>query len=165
MTITDRTAEPDDVFAARLAVIEAQPAVDIAGDLAEEAVARALFGAAHPSEDWLTGYPEDMRNYFRRLARAALAAMPPVDAALRDVLAPGDPGARMDAYYYGFERTGIGIVDDILSEVARAGKSFHSTDMWSETDDKFFPASHADLIQQAANAAADRLRAALDGLS
>jgi hypothetical protein len=37
---------------------------------------------------------------------------------------------RMDAYYYGFESTGIAEVDCILSAVACAGKAFHHTEDW-----------------------------------
>ncbi len=77
-----------------------------------------------------------------------------------DLAAPGDPNARMDAYYYGFERTGVGIIDDILSAVAQAGKSFHGTDMWAETDEKFYPVSHEQLIQQAADRAAEKIKEA-----
>ncbi len=41
---------------------------------------------------------------------------------------------RMDAYYYGFKRTGEDCVDLILSAVACAGKAFHHTNQWSEDD-------------------------------
>ena len=76
------------------------------------------------------------------------------------LLAPGDPNARMDAYYYGFEATGIGIIDAILSAVATAGKAYHGTDMWAEEDEWTKP-SHEARIQAAADAAAAELRAAL----
>jgi hypothetical protein len=39
---------------------------------------------------------------------------------------------RMDAYYYGFEPTGVDCIDKILSAVACAGKAFHHTQDWSE---------------------------------
>jgi hypothetical protein len=39
---------------------------------------------------------------------------------------------RMDAYYYGFDKTGERSIDRILSAVAWAGKAFHSTDQWNE---------------------------------
>ena len=38
--------------------------------------------------------------------------------------------ARMDAYYYGFDRTGVGPIDAILSAVATAGKGSHHTEGW-----------------------------------
>jgi hypothetical protein len=39
---------------------------------------------------------------------------------------------RMDAYYYGFDRTGCDAVNRILSAVACAGKAFHSTEDWND---------------------------------
>ena len=39
---------------------------------------------------------------------------------------------RMDAYYYGFRRTGVAEIDLILSAVACAGKDFHHTGQWCE---------------------------------
>lgn len=71
-----------------------------------------------------------------------------------------DPAAeqlRMEAYYYGFEPTGILIVDRILSAVATAGKRYHHTDSWNDpwTDNE---TSQVDLIQQAADAAAEQIR-------
>lgn len=74
---------------------------------------------------------------------------------------PGDPDARMDAYYYGFTRTGIGVVDNILSAVAKAGKSYHGTDMWGE--ELFGGGTCESRIQDAADAAAEQIRAALTG--
>lgn len=38
---------------------------------------------------------------------------------------------RMDAYYYGFDETGVREVDLILSAVACAGKAFHHTSSWT----------------------------------
>ncbi len=88
MTITDRTAEPDDVFAARLAVIEAQPTLNIAADATEEAVVEAM-------KLWDgTTSSESADDWFRGLARAALAAMQPADETLRAAEPPckvGDP--------------------------------------------------------------------------
>ena len=72
---------------------------------------------------------------------------------------PGDPDARMDAYYYGFTRTGVGLVDDILSAVAKAGKSYHGTDMWNEELSE--GGTCESRIQDAADAAAEQIRAAL----
>lgn len=72
-----------------------------------------------------------------------------------------DPDARMDAYYYGFDRTGVGAVDRILSQVADAGKAYHNTDSWSdryEDDDPWKRGgrteSHVERMQEAANEAA-----------
>lgn len=72
------------------------------------------------------------------------------------------PVWRMDAYYYGFEMTGIAIIDRILSAVACAGKSFHHTQDWN---DEATPYEHLrgntvqEWIQLAANDAAEVLRA------
>ena len=38
---------------------------------------------------------------------------------------------RMDAYYYGFEPTGVVEIDRILSAVACAGKAYHHTEEWN----------------------------------
>lgn len=71
---------------------------------------------------------------------------------------------RMDAYYYGFEPTGVPEIDLILSAVACAGKSFHLTEDWCE---EIGPRTGhtgeapVDWIQNAANAAAERIRAEL----
>lgn len=71
---------------------------------------------------------------------------------------------RLDAYYYGFEATGVAAVDVVLSAVACAGKAFHHTDRW--TDDGLGPyedahrgATPRDWIQNAAiDAAAEMTR-------
>jgi hypothetical protein len=72
------------------------------------------------------------------------------------------PDSRMDAYYYSFDRTGVPAIDAILSAVAYAGKAFHGTDQWYDTDVNYGPitgdCSAADLIQRAANDAASELR-------
>lgn len=39
---------------------------------------------------------------------------------------------RMDAYYYGFDPTGVPEIDRILSAVACAGKAYHHTEDWDE---------------------------------
>ena len=71
-----------------------------------------------------------------------------------------DPAAeqlRMEAYYYGFEPTGVLIIDRILSAVATAGKRYHNTEAWNDPwDDNEVP--QIDLIQQAAQAAAEQIR-------
>lgn len=59
------------------------------------------------------------------------------------------------AYYYGFEATGVPAIDRILEAVARSGKLYHHTDMWSDSDPYFLGGvSCEQLIQNAANAAA-----------
>lgn len=79
---------------------------------------------------------------------------------IRDILAPaGD--IRMDAYYYSFEKTGIGVVDEILSAVATAGKHLHSTEDWAEEDLPLDGLTEEQRIQQAANRAAEAIRKAL----
>lgn len=76
--------------------------------------------------------------------------------------------ARMDAYYYGFTRTGFGPVDAILSAVAVAGKGSHHTESWADTDSAWFygdrpglPAADGaeDLIQKTADLAARNIAA------
>lgn len=69
--------------------------------------------------------------------------------------------SRMDAYYYGFDRTGVPEIDRILSAVAWAGKAYHHTDQWSDVKgEPYGPRlpgmSLTDVIQQAAQVAADR---------
>lgn len=39
---------------------------------------------------------------------------------------------RMDAYYYGFDKTNVDCIDELLSSVAYAGKAFHHTEEWME---------------------------------
>lgn len=39
---------------------------------------------------------------------------------------------RMDAYYYGFDKTNVDCIDELLSSVACAGKAFHHTEEWME---------------------------------
>lgn len=39
---------------------------------------------------------------------------------------------RMDAYYFGFEPTGVREIDELLSTIACAGKAYHHTDCWTE---------------------------------
>ncbi|WP_176491732.1 hypothetical protein [Curtobacterium sp. 'Ferrero'] len=87
-------------------------------------------------------------------------------------IAPLPDDARMDAYYYGFERTGVGFIDAILSAVAIAGKGAHHTESWGdpwEGTEYYFrgrpglpDADNAvDLIQKAAQQAADAVLALL----
>lgn len=66
---------------------------------------------------------------------------------------------RMDAYYYGFEKTGNPAIDKILSSVACAGKAYHHTECWNDEagDYGHEGKSPVDWIQNAANAAATEL--------
>ena len=61
------------------------------------------------------------------------------------------------AYYYGFLATGVLEIDAILKAVAHAGKAYHHTEEWSDTDEG--EPSEADKIQKAADHAASVVRA------
>lgn len=64
---------------------------------------------------------------------------------------------RMDAYYYGFDPTGVDCIDKILSAVACAGKAFQHTRDWNEEGmlrDDHTGDTPVDWIQNAANEAA-----------
>jgi len=63
----------------------------------------------------------------------------------------------LKAYYYRFTATDCAWIDHILSELACAGKSFHSTSEWSDSDPG--EPSCVDLIQAAADVAAKRIEA------
>lgn len=69
---------------------------------------------------------------------------------------------RMDAYYYGFGRTGSRAIDLILSAVACAGKAFHHTQDWNDEAEPYHGGLRGeapiDWIQNAANDAAALLR-------
>lgn len=84
----DRTKESDRTFQQRLQQWETRAAVDVAGDVVQERVARAICLAAyHGQPEWIwdrMGSP--LRDDYLRLAAAALAAMPPVDETLRELL-------------------------------------------------------------------------------
>lgn len=67
------------------------------------------------------------------------------------------PESRMNAYYFGFDKTGEHDIDLILSAIATAGKMYHGTEDWSEKDDD--GKSPVDRIQDAANAAAAHFKA------
>ena len=65
-----------------------------------------------------------------------------------------DESLRMEAYYYGFDRTGILPIDKILSSVACAGKGFHHTSEWcTEYEWLNDGKSYVDLIQESADGA------------
>jgi hypothetical protein len=71
-------------------------------------------------------------------------------------------GLRMDAYYYGFNETGVEEIDRILSAVACAGKAAHHTQDWFD-ECRYVPEGHVgstpvDWIQNAANDAAKVLK-------
>jgi hypothetical protein len=69
---------------------------------------------------------------------------------------------RMNAYYYGFKKTGVIEIDRILSAVAMAGKAYHGTNQWEDETyteqlnygGKITP---VELIQEMANRAAKAL--------
>jgi hypothetical protein len=73
---------------------------------------------------------------------------------LAEILAPLPADARMDAYYYGFDRTEVGVIDAVLSAVAKAGKGYHHTEEWNDEHGDGLP-SHAARIQLSAESAAD----------
>jgi len=74
-----------------------------------------------------------------------------------EMLDNGRGDRRLDAYFFSFEPTGVVEVDRILAAIARAGKAYHSTEMWDESSDyEDDGPSFIELIQSAANSAADR---------
>ena len=63
----------------------------------------------------------------------------------------------LNAYYFGFDSTGVPEVDAILSAVAYAGKGYHHTDEWGGGESRFGEdRPYGDVIQAAANEAANR---------
>ena len=68
---------------------------------------------------------------------------------------------RLDAYYYGFDATGVEVVDKILGAVACAGKAFHHTCDWTDkanfSYDDHTGDTTIDWVQNAANEAADEI--------
>ena len=78
---------------------------------------------------------------------------------------PLDPNARMEAYYYSFDNTGIGAIDNILSQVATAGKWAHHTESWWDEPWCEYAGSKVpmvDRIQQAAIDSAELVRELAD---
>lgn len=76
--------------------------------------------------------------------------------------------ARMNAYYYGFDRTGVDEIDSILSTVAIAGKGSHHTESWSNGDGEWYYSGREglpdadgaiDLIEKTAKVMATRVKA------
>jgi len=74
-----------------------------------------------------------------------------------------DPAYRkgdfIKSYFASFDATGTPLIDDILSRIARAGKAHHSTEWWDESTDygNDEAPSHLEMIQAAAQQAADRI--------
>jgi len=73
-----------------------------------------------------------------------------------------DDDIRMDAYYYGFSKTGERSVDVLLSAIACAGKAFHSTEDWL-SDCRTYEECHrgktpVEWIQNAANDLAKEIK-------
>ena len=106
----------------------------------------------------------------------------PIKERLEAAVEPLSDEARTEAYYYGFERTGCGPVDAVLSAVAIAGKGSHNTAEWCERDDygyydnrpglpanpridKWTGGSAVDLIQLTAKASAEKVKTLSDDLA
>ena len=106
----------------------------------------------------------------------------PIKARLEAATEPLTDEARMDAYYYGFDRTGCGPVDAVLSAVAIAGKGSHNTDGWTNRDvygyydkrpglpanpriDDWTGGSAVELIQLTAKASAEKVKTLSDDLA
>ncbi|AER47989.1 hypothetical protein COURTHOUSE_138 [Mycobacterium phage Courthouse] len=82
--------------------------------------------------------------------------MESAEEVLRELAQPLDPDARMQAYYYGFEATGLAVIDRILSAVAIAGKRCHRTEDWNDPwSDEM---TEEDRIQMAAEESAEQIR-------
>ena len=68
---------------------------------------------------------------------------------------------RMYAYYYGFNPTGVDLIDRILSAVACAGGAYHNTEYWTDPidpyEDVFRGGTCVEWIQNAADDAAAEL--------
>ena len=78
----------------------------------------------------------------------------------RELLDERYHGQIKQGYYIGFEETGVPAVDRLLAALGHAGKGYHNTEMWNEELDygTFAGASFADVIQAAANEAAEEIR-------
>lgn len=72
---------------------------------------------------------------------------------------------RMDAYYFGFYKTGVYEIDLILSAVACAGKAYHHTDGWNDevSLEGMDGSTPALWIQHAADKAAESFKALTGG--
>lgn len=64
----------------------------------------------------------------------------------------------MSGYCF-FKNTGVKEIDDILDVIHNAGNAYHSTEYWGdESDYRDDGKSYIDLIQDAANDAAERIK-------
>lgn len=90
-----------------------------------------------------------------------------------EIQAALEADARMDAYYYSFDRTGVGLVDAVLSAVAVAGKGSHNTNGWTDHSSYNYYKGHpglpdadrgADLIQLTAERSANLVLTLCDRL-
>lgn len=75
MTTTDRTAEPDAAFHARADAIEQAPAAEESWEATVDRVAQAIY-KCEGGRRWNRVLP-DIAYEYRRLARAAVAALQP----------------------------------------------------------------------------------------
>ena len=83
--------------------------------------------------------------------------------------------ARLNAYYYAFDKTNCGPIDAVLSAVAVAGKGAHNTIDWNNTDTYGYykdraglppnPESALDLIELTAKASAEKVSAAVEDVA
>lgn len=137
-----------------LLAIEFRPSEPTAFDLV-----RTMCGINADDETLLSKYSTKVtqaKDFIFKI-KSSMGAERKIDEIINE---PFDEDKRMDAYYYGFERTGVAIIDEILSQVAIAGKGSHHTDTWSdELDWEYYDSklSFADRIQSAANDAAKRI--------
>jgi len=117
----------------------------------------------HDGSEGDCAYMIDHATLAELLARVEAAERAGAVKALAEEIAalqsPAEEQLRDHAYYFGFDLTGVGAVDRTLSAVCAAGKGYHHTERWSDTDPKWQPKSHVELIQEAANAAATSIRA------
>ena len=67
-----------------------------------------------------------------------------------------------NAYYFGFDATGVPEVDEVIRLVAAAGKAYHHTEYWADEDERFSLYGDRDTyvkrIQEAADAAASAFK-------
>lgn len=63
----------------------------------------------------------------------------------------------LTAYHFSFKPTGDDDVDRILEAVASAGKAYHNTSDWGEKNEWNDNKSCADVIQERAQALADKI--------
>lgn len=111
----------------------------------------------------LASVPDSADIEFGMAGRAKTKATAAASTPAQSGLVEGDENLRMDGYYIGFGKTGVKLIDRILSAVACAGKAFHHTECWTDEtpayEEVFRGKSPNDWIQCAANDAADLIRA------